>query len=70
MTNQDKLRFILMHILHSQVKVNDAPASAQSHMDMAIVELYKLIDCFEPQTDECKQALNEAIEHMRLYNKI
>ena len=66
--NDKNLQFILMHLLYSQIKRDDAPASAQGHFDLAIVELNKLTGDFELDA-ECKQVLNDAVEHMKLYNR-
>lgn len=68
MINQ-KLQFILSHLLWSRVKFNDAPASADTHFDMAIVELSNLIENYQPQDDECKQALTDAKLHINLYKQ-
>lgn len=70
MTDTNKIEFILNHLLLSQVKLDDVPASAQSHFDMAIVELYKMIDNYDPKDYECHRIMKDAIEHMHLYNRI
>ena len=54
---KEKLKFILLHLLRSQVKLDDAPASAQSHFDLAIVELDKLIEDYQDSDPECNQVL-------------
>ena len=63
-----KLQDILTHLLWSVVKLDDAPASAQSHLDYAIVELSKLVGKCELDS-ECEQVLMDAIEHMKIYRK-
>jgi len=63
----NKLQCILNHLLMSQVKLKDAPASSQTHFDYAIVELQNLVGEYEIQDTECKQVLNDALEHMKIY---
>ena len=66
---KEKLKFILLHLLRSQVKLDDAPASAQSHFDLAIVELDKLIEDYQDSDPECNQVLTEAKEHITMYHQ-
>lgn len=68
--NQDKLKIILTQLLMSQVKLNDAPASSQTHFDYAVVELKKLIGEYEIQNEECNHIMNNALEHMSLFKSI
>lgn len=66
--SQSKLQNILNHLLMSQVKLKDAPVASQTHFDYAIVELKNLVGDYEIQDIECKQVLNDALEHMSFYN--
>lgn len=70
MNDKQKLEFILNHLLLSQVKLDDASEAAQGHFDVAIVELYKMIGGYEAKDIECHRVMNDAIEHMHLYNRI
>jgi hypothetical protein len=67
----DKLHFILNQLLISRIKEDDAPASSETHLDMAIVSLYEIVkeleyDLVDP---EMKEQLNTSIEHMNFYKK-
>ena len=57
----EDLRFILSHILWSEVKRFDVPASSLVHLDMAISKLYELLDKNVVISNyECRQRLVNA----------
>lgn len=66
-----KLHFILDQLLISKVKEADAPASSETHFDMAIVSLYEIVKEFEYDLidPEMKEQLNISIEQINFYKK-
>jgi hypothetical protein len=61
----EALRFILSHILWSEVKKFDTPASSSTHLDMAISMLYELLEKDVTINDsECRQRLVAAVSNI------
>lgn len=67
----EDLRFILSHILWSEVKRFDVPASSSAHLDMAINKLYELLDKEVVIHDyECRQRLVNAVSNIEALNYV
>ena len=64
----DKLSIVdaLRHCLSTQVKSGDAPCSASTHLNAAIIALYELVPDYEPWSEESKDALKWAIDEGRI----
>ena len=52
------------------VKADDAPCSSYTHWVQAIDALYKMAGDYQASTDEHKEELENALEHMRLLRGI
>lgn len=67
----EDLRFILSHILWSEVKRFDVPASSLVHLDMAISKLYELLDKNVVISNyECRQRLVNAVFNIEALNYV
>lgn len=64
--NSVSLHRILGNILWFCAKNDDAPCSAEAHLDRAIVDLVSLCPDFKPPTDEIAEIITDAAEHMKL----
>ncbi len=62
-------RHILSDILNYLIKLEDAPASAQTHMDHVIFMLSRKYDIDSFDDDE-KEILKSAREHMSYYYNV
>lgn len=60
------VEYILDNLLSSMVKAEDAPCSSYTHIAQAIYALYKMAGNYTPSTNEHKEELTNALEHMRL----
>jgi hypothetical protein len=60
------VEYILDNLLSSMVKADDAPCSSYTHLAQVIDALHKMVGDYEPSTDEHKEELQQALEHMRL----
>jgi len=63
---EGSLKYILDNLLSSIVKAEDAPCSSYTHWAQAIDALYKMAGDYIASTDEHKEELAQALEHMRL----
>ncbi|MGR9087868.1 MAG: hypothetical protein ACU841_12450 [Gammaproteobacteria bacterium] len=61
-----ELGSILSNVLWFYCKWDDAPMSAQTHLDQAIVDLVALCPDFTPATEEIAEIITNATEHMRV----
>lgn len=67
----EDLKFVLSHILWSEVKQSDAPASSSTHLNMAIYGLYRLLDKDVVIDDiECRQRLIDAVSNIEALNYV
>ena len=67
----EDLRFILSHILWSEVKRFDVPSSSSVHLDMAISKLYELLDKNVVISNyECRQRLVNAVFNIEALNYV
>ena len=64
----DKLKQILNDILNSIIKRDDAPCSSETHLNMAVVELLKLLPEFTA-SDEKADAVLYAIGEQLITQK-
>lgn len=64
----DKLKQILNDILSSIIKRDDAPCSSETHLNMAVVELLKLLPEFKAN-DEKADAILYAIGEQLIAQK-
>jgi len=62
------VRHVLSNLVSGIAKMNDAPASAGTHLDSAISELAKATD-WRPDDPELMAIIDDAIEHMAFYGK-
>jgi hypothetical protein len=61
----EDLKFVLSHILWSEVKRFNVRASSLTHLDMAITKLYELLDKDVIISDyDCRQRLIDAISNI------
>jgi len=60
MAMNDKLKQILNDVLNGLIKLDDAPCSSETHLNMAVVNLLKLLPEFEA-SDEKADAIVYAI---------
>jgi uncharacterized protein YlxW (UPF0749 family) len=63
---QGSLEYIIDNLLSSMVKSDDAPCSSYTHLAQAIDALYNMVGDYTASTDEHKEELENALEHMRL----
>lgn len=64
----DKLKQILNNILSSIIKLDGAPCSSETHLNMAVVELLKLLPEFKA-SDEKADAILYAIGEQLITQK-
>jgi len=57
MAMDDKLKQILNDILSSIIKRDDAPCSSETHLNMAVVELLKLLPEFSANDEKADAVL-------------
>ncbi len=62
------VRHVLSNLVSGVAKLDDAPASAETHFDSAINELAKATD-WRPNDPELRAIIDDAMEHMALYGK-
>ena len=60
------IEYILDNLLSSMVKSEDAPCSSYTHWAQAVAALYKMAGDYVGLTDDHKEELADALEHMRL----
>lgn len=60
------IKYILDNLLSSMVKSADAPCSSYTHWAQAIDALYKMAGDYTASTEEHKEELQQALEHIRL----
>lgn len=64
------VEYILDNLLSSTVKADDAPCSSYTHLACAVDALHKMAGDYVASTDEHKEELENALEHMRLLHGI
>lgn len=60
------IEYILDNLLSSIVKAESAPCSSYTHLAQAVDALYKIAGDYVASTDEHKEELANALEHIRL----
>lgn len=68
-THALRITFALRDLLQAKAKADDAPASAETHLDSAIDWLAQLCD-YQPQSPEESEMLALAREHMENYRSM
>ncbi len=66
--NMTKQQQALAHIANFCLKQDDAPCSAQSHLDYAIALLSEESGDWNPQDEEIRKIIVEAREHTAYYH--
>lgn len=63
----DLIRQVISDILSADAKADDAPCSAESHLDRALVLLRSLLPDWQPENPENRARLIDAEAHMQHY---
>jgi len=59
----------LVHLANFILKEEDAPCSAQSHLDYAVSVLSELVVDWDPRDEDIKRVILEAREHTAFYHQ-